>query len=75
MTACPDATVDGAFRGVAVTASSERVVFRYRQAATVVGFAIAFGSGIVAIIWCFALRRRDLRSSALRSGAAPGAGL
>ena len=68
----PIATVDGAFRGVALTASSERVVFRYHQDATAAGFAIAFGSGIVAIVWCFALRRRDLRSAALRSGPAPG---
>ncbi len=68
------ATVDGAFRGVAVTSSTERVVFRYRQVATEAGFAIAFGSGIVAIVWCLALRRRDRRWGALRSGAAPVAG-
>jgi len=57
------ATVDGAFRGVAVDAGTRTVVFRYRPTFTFIGLGLAFGSLAGAALWAVWLRRRDRRAS------------
>ncbi|MFI5291671.1 MAG: DUF6044 family protein [Candidatus Limnocylindrales bacterium] len=63
------ATVDGAFRGVAVTPESRVVTFVYRPIAVWLGVGLSVGSAILAGIWVAAIRRRDRRSLAAVSPA------
>ena len=67
----PIATVDGAFRGVAVDASTSTVVFRYVPTFTYLGFVAAGLSLLAAIGWALLVRRRDGRSSEPSSTLSP----
>jgi hypothetical protein len=58
----PIATVDGAFRGVAVDPSTSRVVFRYVPTFTYLGFVVAGLSLLVGLGWALLVRRRDGRT-------------
>jgi uncharacterized membrane protein YfhO len=55
------ATVDGAFRGVAVDASTSRVVFRYVPTFTYAGFLLAGVALLGALAWAWLVRRHDRR--------------
>jgi hypothetical protein len=61
-TGVPIATVDGAFRGVAVDPSTSRVVFRYVPTFTYLGFVTAGLSLLAALAWAWLVRRRDGRA-------------
>ena len=67
----PIATVDGAFRGVAVDPSTSTVVFRYVPTFTYLGFVAAGLSLLAAIGWALLVRRRDGRSSEPSSTLSP----
>ena len=58
-TTVPIATVDATFRGVAVDASTRRVVFRYAPGFTYVGFALAGAALMLSVAWALVVRRRD----------------
>jgi uncharacterized protein DUF6044 len=57
----PIATVDGAFRGVAVDPSTSRVVFRYIPLFTYVGFIVAVLALLATLAWAWLVRRSDGR--------------
>jgi Protein of unknown function (DUF6044) len=59
--AVPIATVDGAFRGVAVDGSTSNVVFRYVPSFTYLGFMVAGLSLLAALVWAWLVRRGDGR--------------
>jgi hypothetical protein len=67
----PIATVDGAFRGVAVDASTSTVVFRYVPTFTYLGFVAAGLSLLAALGWAWLVRRRDGRSTERSSTLSP----
>jgi hypothetical protein len=58
-TSVPIATVDGTFRGVAVTSSTHEVVFRYVPVFTYAGFALALICLLAAVGWALAVRHYD----------------
>ena len=58
-TPVPIATVDAAFRGVAVDETTRRVVFAYRPTFTYIGFAIAALSLVGSILWALWSRSRE----------------
>ena len=74
----PIATVDRAFRGVAVDASTSRVVFRYAPLFTYLGFGAAGVALLAAMAWAWLVRRADGRratpSPTLSAAPAPGPG-
>jgi hypothetical protein len=58
-TSVPIATVDGTFRGVAVTSSTREVVFRYVPVFTYAGFALSLVALLAAVGWALAVRHHD----------------
>jgi hypothetical protein len=67
----PIATVDGAFRGVAVDAGTSHVVFRYVPLFTYVGFAVALLALLAALSWAWLVRRSDGRRATASSTLSP----
>jgi hypothetical protein len=58
----PIATVDGAFRGVAVDRATRQVVFTYRPWFTLAGLIVAAIAFVVTVGWTIAVRRHDQRA-------------
>jgi uncharacterized membrane protein YfhO len=67
----PIAAVDRAFRGVAVDASTSRVVFRYAPVFTYLGFAAAGVALLAALAWAWLVRRSDGRRATASSTLSP----
>jgi Protein of unknown function (DUF6044) len=67
----PIATVDRAFRGVAVDGSTSRVVFRYVPVFTYLGFVAAGVALLAALVWAWLVRRSDGRRATASSTLSP----
>ena len=67
----PIATVDRAFRGVAVDGSTSRVVFRYVPVFTYLGFVAAGVALFAALAWAGLVRRSDGRRATASSTLSP----